>query len=48
MLEYFRSTFTTNFKWYIVTDGQKNSFSSGFKLKTCNNLPIRICCESVI
>ena len=31
-----------------VTDGQGSNFSDGFKLKTCNKLPPKICCENVV
>jgi len=31
-----------------VTSGQESDFIGEFKLKTNNNLPIRICCEGVV
>ena len=33
---------------WAVTDGQGSNFSGEFKLKTCNNLPFRICCENIV
>ena len=32
---------------FAVTSWQKNNFSDGFRLITCNNLPPRIYCEKV-
>ena len=34
--------------WHVVISGQKSNFSNIFKLKTCNNLSIKICCENVM
>ena len=31
-----------------VTGGQKSNLSGGFKIRTNNNLPPDICCESVV
>ena len=29
----------------LLLVGNKANFNSGFNLKTCNNLPLKICCE---
>ena len=33
---------------YAVTNGKESNFNDRFKLKTCNNLPTRICCEIIV
>ena len=33
---------------FIAIGGQESNFSVGFKLKTHNNLPIRICYKNVV
>ena len=31
-----------------IISGQESNFGGEFKLKTCNNLSIRICCENIM
>ena len=31
-----------------ITNGQQSNFNGRFKLKTCNNLPNKICCENIM
>ena len=50
-LQYFYNTFITNHRWYVVICSDVNS---KLKLLFCppittnNNLPFKICCESVV
>ena len=49
MLQYFHNSFTTNSKWYVVTYWKiKNNNFSGIQIRTSNNLPLKICYESVV
>ena len=32
----------------VVTSGQKSHLSGGFRLKTHNNIPSKICCKNVV
>ena len=34
--------------WQVLTSGQESNFSGGFKLKTCNNVQTKICCERIV
>ena len=49
MLQYFHNSYTTNPKCYVVTYWKiKNNNFSGIQIRTSNNLPLRICYESVV
>ena len=51
-----RNTTSTTFSQQIlcsrlllaIISGQESNFGGEFKLKTCNNLLIRICCENIM
>ena len=46
--QYFHNTFTTNPMWQVVTSRWESNFSGGFKLKTCNNVPTKICYDKIV
>ena len=47
-LQYLYNTFTTNHNCQVVTGGQDSNFSDKFKLKTRNNLSLKICYENIM
>ena len=51
-MRYFNNTYSLSILGsrllQAVTDKQESNFNGEFKLKIHNNLPFRICCESIV